>query len=83
MPAVCINMWQNIWKMNAADLGGARSYIPDFEVYDAPKVKTRCAQCLIPMLVLQNQHKIGKKPVYKGIRRIFSSSAVYIDLHQP
>jgi predicted transcriptional regulator YdeE len=34
MPAVCIDMWQNIWKMNAADLGGTRSYIADFEVYD-------------------------------------------------
>ena len=34
MPAVCINMWQNIWKMKAADLGGQRAYIADFEVYD-------------------------------------------------
>lgn len=34
MPAVCIDMWQNIWKMNAADLGGMRAYIADFEVYD-------------------------------------------------
>lgn len=34
MPAVCIDMWQNIWKMNAADLGGKRAYIADFEVYD-------------------------------------------------
>ena len=34
MPAVCIDMWQNIWKMNAANLGGKRAYIADFEVYD-------------------------------------------------
>jgi nucleotidyltransferase substrate binding protein (TIGR01987 family) len=34
MPDVCINMWQNIWKMNGSDLGGERSYITDFEVYD-------------------------------------------------
>jgi predicted transcriptional regulator YdeE len=34
MPAVCIDMWQNIWKMKAADLGGKRAYIADFEVYD-------------------------------------------------
>ncbi len=34
MPAVCIDMWQNIWKMNASDLGGVRAYIADFEVYD-------------------------------------------------
>lgn len=34
MPAVCIDMWQNIWKMEAADLGGKRAYIADFEVYD-------------------------------------------------
>lgn len=32
MPAICINMWQDIWKMKAADLG--RAYIADFEVYD-------------------------------------------------
>lgn len=35
MPAVCINMWQEIWKMNSADLGGDRAYIADFELYDA------------------------------------------------
>jgi predicted transcriptional regulator YdeE len=34
MPDVCINMWQNIWKMKAADLGGERAYIADFEFYD-------------------------------------------------
>jgi len=34
MPAVCVDMWQNIWKMNASDLGGDRAYIADFEVYD-------------------------------------------------
>lgn len=34
MPAVCIDMWKNIWKMNAADLGGMRAYIADFEIYD-------------------------------------------------
>ena len=34
MPTVCIDMWQNIWKMNAPDLGGVRAYIADFEVYD-------------------------------------------------
>lgn len=34
MPAVCIDMWQNIWKMKSADLGGKRAYIADFEVYD-------------------------------------------------
>lgn len=34
MPTVCIDMWQNIWKMNATDLGGERAYIADFEVYD-------------------------------------------------
>jgi predicted transcriptional regulator YdeE len=34
MPAVCIDMWQNIWKMNVSELGGQRAYIADFEVYD-------------------------------------------------
>jgi predicted transcriptional regulator YdeE len=34
MPAVCIDMWRNIWQMKAADLGGQRAYIADFEVYD-------------------------------------------------
>ncbi len=34
MPTVVINMWQDIWKMNEADLGGKRAYIADFEVYD-------------------------------------------------
>ena len=34
MPDVCINAWQQIWKMSAADFGGERAYIADFEVYD-------------------------------------------------
>lgn len=34
MPAVCIDMWQNIWKMDESDLGAGRAYIADFEVYD-------------------------------------------------
>lgn len=34
MPAVCIDMWQNIWQKSPADLGGERSYVADFEVYD-------------------------------------------------
>ena len=38
MPTVRIDMWQNIWKMNASDLGGERAYISDFEVYDERSV---------------------------------------------
>lgn len=35
MPAVCIDMWKNIWSMESlANLGGNRAYIADFEVYD-------------------------------------------------
>lgn len=34
MPAVCIELWQKIWAMTDADLGGTRAYIADFEVYD-------------------------------------------------
>ncbi len=38
MPAVCIDMWKAIWKMNDAELGGKRAYIADFEVYDERSV---------------------------------------------
>lgn len=38
MPSVCIDMWQNIWKMSASDLGGERAYLADFEVYDERSV---------------------------------------------
>jgi predicted transcriptional regulator YdeE len=34
MPAVCIELWQKIWSMTDADLGGTRAYVADFEVYD-------------------------------------------------
>lgn len=34
MPGVCIDMWQRIWAMSSADLGGERGYVTDFEVYD-------------------------------------------------
>lgn len=31
---VCIGLWQEIWKMKPAELGGERAYIADIEVYD-------------------------------------------------
>ena len=34
MPKVVIDMWQKIWNMDAAMLGGERAYIADFEIYD-------------------------------------------------
>ena len=34
MPAVCINAWQEIWNMTPNDMGGQRTYIADFELYD-------------------------------------------------
>ena len=34
MPEVCINAWHDIWNMTSSDLGGQRSYIADFELYD-------------------------------------------------
>lgn len=33
MPDVVIDMWRNIWKMTASDLGGQRGYVADFEIY--------------------------------------------------
>lgn len=34
MPQIVIQAWQKIWGMTSEDLGGERSYITDFEVYD-------------------------------------------------
>ena len=34
MPDVVIQAWQEIWKMSNQDVGGARAYRADFEVYD-------------------------------------------------
>ncbi len=34
MPDICIETWEEIWDMQAADLSGERVYIADFEVYD-------------------------------------------------
>jgi predicted transcriptional regulator YdeE len=34
MPAVCIELWQTIWKTSSSELGGERSYITDFELYN-------------------------------------------------
>lgn len=34
MPHICIQAWQAIWQMTSRELGGNRSYIADFEVYD-------------------------------------------------
>jgi predicted transcriptional regulator YdeE len=34
MPDVVRKPWQQIWQMTPAELGGIRSYITDFEIYD-------------------------------------------------
>lgn len=34
MPGLCIEAWGAIWKKTPEDLGGARAYIADFEIYD-------------------------------------------------
>ena len=34
MPTVCIDAWKEIWEMQEADLGGKRTYVADFEIYD-------------------------------------------------
>jgi predicted transcriptional regulator YdeE len=34
MPEVVINAWMQIWQMTAANFGGDRAYVADFEVYD-------------------------------------------------
>ena len=33
-PAICIAAWHEIWRMQNIELGGARNYLSDFEVYD-------------------------------------------------
>ena len=33
MPAVCIDIWQDVWE-NDAQFGGKRRYLADFEIYD-------------------------------------------------
>ena len=34
MPEVIIRAWQEIWAMNTRELGGTRTFMVDFEVYD-------------------------------------------------
>jgi predicted transcriptional regulator YdeE len=34
IPNVIINLWQKIWAMKPEELGGERSYLADFEIYD-------------------------------------------------
>ena len=34
MPDVVRKPWQQVWQMTSAELGGIRSYIADFEIYD-------------------------------------------------
>lgn len=34
MPDVVRKPWQKIWRMTSAELGGVRSYVSDFEIYD-------------------------------------------------
>lgn len=34
MPNIVIDAWKSIWKMSEEELGGKRSYLSDFELYD-------------------------------------------------
>lgn len=34
MPHVLLNVWQAVWSMDSKELGGERSYLCNFEVYD-------------------------------------------------
>jgi len=34
MPQVCVDMWKSIWAMTPDELGGKRTYVADFEIYD-------------------------------------------------
>ncbi len=35
MPAVCIDIWQKVWSSTQNELGGIRTYLADFEIYDS------------------------------------------------
>jgi len=43
MPIICINLWQNIWKMDEVELGGERTYVADFEIYDERSINPSTA----------------------------------------
>ncbi len=34
MPNVLLNVWNIVWKSSTQDLGGKRTYVADFELYD-------------------------------------------------
>ncbi|OGO89216.1 MAG: transcriptional regulator [Clostridiales bacterium GWF2_38_85] len=34
MPKVCIQVWEEVWSLSSASLGGERNYRADFEIYD-------------------------------------------------
>lgn len=34
MPDVIVNTWKEIWQMSSQEMGGERSYLTDFEIYD-------------------------------------------------
>lgn len=34
MPKVCVQVWEEVWSLSSADLGGDRNYRADFEIYD-------------------------------------------------
>ncbi len=34
MPDVLLNVWNRVWKASPKDLGGKRTYVTDFELYD-------------------------------------------------
>lgn len=53
MPMVCIDAWKKIWQMSNEDLGGKRTYITDFEIYDERAID--CSNTLLDIFIgIQN-----------------------------
>ena len=56
MPGVLQAAWARIWKMTAADLGGKRAFVTDYEVYDQRSANPQDAQVEIHLGLAADQH---------------------------
>jgi predicted transcriptional regulator YdeE len=57
LPALCIDMWQEIWGMTDEELGGKRSYLADFEIYDVRALDPNNAEIDIYIGIVSKKSK--------------------------
>lgn len=64
MPAVLLNVWNTVWKMRPDKLGGKRTYVTDFELYDERAADHQ--RIVLDLYIAIQPHAVHSAPTEKG-----------------